>query len=216
MERTMAQVNILRCHLLRAWVGTVIAALCIVLLLPVFFRYLEGKPGSRMPDPLLEQLPAMDVSVPLFVLLYAVVAIAVVALSRYPLLFLRAAQAYVLLLLLRMLTMALVTLEPPPGLVELEDPLSTFFYPGQRPFYKDLFFSGHTATVFLLHLAFPTRVGQRLLLAATVLVGVAVLVQHVHWTIDVLAAPFFAWLAWWLAGRTVALSLRVPSALLAE
>jgi len=212
----MAEVSTLRSPLLKAWAVTVVAAMGVVLLLPGFFLHIQAKPGLRMPDPLLDMLPSMDISVPLFVFLYAVVAIAVVALSRYPLVFLRAAQAYVMLLVLRMITMALVTLEPPPGLVELEDPISTFFYPGQRPFSKDLFFSGHTATVFLLHLAFPTRIGRRLLLVATVLVGLAVLVQHVHWTVDVLAAPFFAWLAWWLSARTLALSLRGPSRTISE
>lgn len=212
----MAEVNITRSRLLTAWAGTVLGAIGVVLVLPQFFLYVQAKPGIRMPDPLLELLPALDLSIPLFIFLYAVVAIAVVALSRHPLLFLRAAQAYVMLLVLRMITMALVTLEPPPGLVELEDPISTFFYPGQRPFSKDLFFSGHTATVFLLHLAFPTRIGRRLLLGATVSVGLAVLVQHVHWTVDVLAAPFFAWLAWWLSGYTLAFSFRSSSRAFAE
>lgn len=212
----MAEVNILRAPMLRAWAGTLLAAVGVVLLLPGFFLFLQAKPGLRIPDPLLDRLPALDLSVPLFVFLYAVVAIAVLAISRHQLLFLRAAQAYVMLLVLRMFTMALVTLEPPPGFVALEDPVSTLFYPGQQPFSKDLFFSGHTATVFLLHLAFPTLLGRRLLLGATVLVGLAVLVQHVHWTVDVLAAPLFAWLAWWLSGHTLTLSLRGPSRSLAE
>ncbi len=216
MERAMAQVKALPRHWVKAWAGTLGAALCIVLSLPGFFRYIEGKPGIGMPDPFLDRLPAVDISVPLFVILYAVVATAVVALARHPLVFLRAAQAYVLLLLLRMVTMALVTLEPPPGLVELEDPISTLFYPEQRPFDKDLFFSGHTATVFLLYLAFPKGLGRLLLLLATALVGMAVLVQHVHWTVDVLAAPFFAWMAWWSAGHTTGWSLGVPFRIGAE
>ena len=37
------------------------------------------------------------------------------------------------------------------------------------------------------------------LVAATV--GVLVLVQRVHYTYDVLAAPLFAGLAYWVAGR---------------
>jgi hypothetical protein len=35
----------------------------------------------------------------------------------------------------------------------------------------------------------------------TAAVGVLVLVQRVHYSYDVLAAPLFAWGAYWLAGR---------------
>lgn len=189
--------------LLLAWGITLASALPIVLFLPDFFAYLAGRNGRLLQDPVLKALPSIDVSVPLFVGMYLVVAIAVVGLSRHPVLFLRTAQAYVLLLLLRMLTMFVFTLEPPPGLIELQDPISTLFYPGQVPFRKDLFFSGHTATIYLLFLAAPWRPGRWALLVATALVGIAVLVQHVHWTVDVLLAPPFAWLAWRISAFTV-------------
>lgn len=207
MEHTLAPIGPSRGRLRAAWALTVLAALPVVLAMPFFFRYLETRPGHTLPDPLLDHLPAIDVSVPLFVLLYAVLAVAIIALSRHPVLFLRTAQAYVLLLLLRMLSMTLLTLEAPPGWLPLQDPISTLFYPGQQPFRKDLFFSGHTATVFLFHLAAPWKPGRWLLLLATLLVGLAVLVQHVHWTVDVLAAPFFAMFAWWVAGHTLDRSL---------
>lgn len=188
----------------RAWLLTVCAALPVVLAMPSFFRYLASKPGRSLADPVLDALPSMDVSVPLFLILYLVVAVTIVALSRHKLIFLRTAQAYVLLLILRMITMSLLTLEAPLDWVPLHDPISTLFYPGQEPFHKDLFFSGHTATVFLFFLAAPWRVGKALLLLATVMVGLAVLLQHVHWTIDVLAAPVFAWIAWKLSALTMA------------
>jgi membrane-associated phospholipid phosphatase len=190
-----------------AWGITLLGGLPLVFALPIFFHYLSARKGMLISDPFLAALPSIDVSVPLFLFLYGVVALVIVGLSRHPMLFLRAAQAYVLLLVLRMLTMALVPLDQPPGFVPLNDPISVLFYPGQKPFAKDLFFSGHTATLFLFYLAAPWRIWRPLLLAATVLVGLAVLVQHVHWTVDVVAAPFFAWLAWWLSGRTVAWSL---------
>ena len=199
----MAEMTLSAPQLRRAWSLTLLAALPVVVSLPAFFRMLGAKPGIRMYDPLLAALPSADLSVPLFLFLYAVVLLVVAGLLRHPLRFLRAAQAYVLLLIMRMITMTLFTFDAPPGIVELHDPISTLFYPGQRPFQKDLFFSGHTATIFLFYLAAPWRVGRPLLLVATVLVGLAVLVQHVHWTVDVLAAPVFAWLAWHWAGYTV-------------
>ena len=184
-----------------AWGMTLLAALPIVLGMPTFFRFIADKPGLSLTDPVLEALPPRDLSTPLFVFLYAVVAMVVIALIRHPRLFLRTAQAYVILLLLRMISMAVFTLEPPEGMVGLHDPISALVYPDKEPFTKDLFFSGHTATVFLLYLAAPWRTGRPLLLLAAGIVGCAVLVQHVHWTVDVLAAPIGAWLAWWLSGH---------------
>lgn len=203
----MAEMTLSAPHLRRAWSLTLLAALPVVVSLPAFFRMLGAKPGIRMYDPLLAALPSADLSVPLFLFLYAVVLLVLAGLIRHPLLFLRAAQAYVLILLLRMVTMFTLTLEPPPGLIELHDPISTLFYPGQVPFRKDLFFSGHTATIYLLFLAVPWPRWRRALLLATALVGIAVLIQHVHWTIDVLLAPPFAWLAW----RTSAFTLRLTT-----
>jgi hypothetical protein len=93
-------------------------------------------------------------------------------------------------------------LEPPLDLIPLVDPLTQIFYPSAEPFRKDLFFSGHTATVFLLYLAIPERRWKRPLLAVTLFVGLAVLVQHVHWTIDVVVAPVAAWVAWRASAHT--------------
>jgi hypothetical protein len=199
-----------------AWAFTVLAAVPIVLSMSAFFQFIARTPGFSLRDPLLDGLPARDLSTPLFILLYGVIASVVIGLMRHPTLFLRAAQAYVVLLLLRMIAMAALTLEPPPGLIELHDPISVLVYPGQEPFTKDLFFSGHTATVFLLYLAAPWRIVRPLLLVATLLVGSAVLVQHVHWTIDVLAAPAGAWLAWWCSGRTIRWVTNPPTSVRAD
>lgn len=193
----------------RAWLITLLAGVLIVSALPAFFAWVGRRPGMLPPEPLLGLLPAWDLSVPLFLLLYVVITIYVVALARHRSRLLRGLQAYLLLLLLRMLSMALVTLEPPPGMVLLHDPVIQWFYPGAEPFSKDLFFSGHVATVCLLALAAPWPRMRPYLWMMAVLVGLAVLVQHVHWTVDVLAAPAFAWLAW----RTSAVAFRITTGL---
>nr|WP_262906179.1 sphingomyelin synthase family protein [Hymenobacter terricola] len=72
-----------------------------------------------------------------------------------------------------------------------------------QPIVRDLFFSGHTATMMLLALAGRGRAWRWVLGLMMVAVGLLVLVQRVHYSYDVLAAPFFGWLAYWLAGRVV-------------
>jgi membrane-associated phospholipid phosphatase len=91
-----------------------------------------------------------------------------------------------------MAAMYLAPLEPPPGIIELRDPFVEFFG-GGRTLTRDLFFSGHTSTLFLLFLLIPGKALRAAFASATLLVGLCVVLQHVHYTVDVIAAPFFAY-----------------------
>ncbi|UOR05141.1 sphingomyelin synthase family protein [Hymenobacter aerilatus] len=174
--------------------------------LPAFFTFVQARPGTVLPDPLLEALPAHDVSAPTFGVIYLSIAVALIYLLPRPTLLLRALWAYALLHLLRIATLWLFPLEAPAHLLVLHDPLvERFFYASQVPITKDLFFSGHTATLALLSLAVgPGRLRQ-VLAALTGVVAALVLVQHAHYTYDVLAAIPFAFGSYWLAGKGVSL-----------
>jgi hypothetical protein len=178
-----------------------------VLVLPRYFSWLEIREARYPPEFLLQHLPSADLSLPLFVVIYSAVVFTLVLLLRHTARLVRTLQAYVLLLLMRMLSMALYTLEPPPGLVSLNDPLIQVFYPGSEPYVKDLFFSGHVATIYLLAFAAPVPKARGVLAVAAVAVAAGVLVQHIHWTVDVLADPLFAWIAWRVSVRTMHWSL---------
>jgi len=122
--------------------------------------------------------------------------------AKHPYIFLTFLWAYILLSVMRILSITLVPLNPPVGLIGLVDPIGNFFY-GEKFVTKDLFFSGHTSTVFLLYLCLPGKKDKKIALAVTILVGFLLLVQHVHYTLDVLGAFLFAWIAYWVARRTV-------------
>ena len=176
----------------------------IMLGVPFFFDHIGAKPGWWPPDPLIARFGPVDVTWLTFTVLYGGVVFSVVRAVPEPFLLVRGMHAYVLLQLVRMVTMELVTLEPPVDIIPLVDPVTAAFYPGGVPFLKDLFFSGHTATLALM-VCISRGTGARWgMVVATVTVAALVVVQHVHWSIDVLAAPFFVWLAW----RMSALSLR--------
>ena len=168
---------------------------------PAFYQWVQQRPGHRLPDPLLALLPRANVAGPLFGLMYGASAFTIAFVLRRPALLLRGFWAYLLLQALRMLALALVPLEAPAAALALPDPFTELMLGVQaQPITKDLFFSGHTATTALLALAVRGR-WRWLLAAVCVAVGTLVLVQRVHYTYDVLAAPFFAWAAYKLAGR---------------
>lgn len=169
-------------------------------LAPHFFQYIQNREGMVINDPLLVILPAVDLSVPIFSILYTLIAVSVIALLFKPAHLLVALQAYTLLTIFRFITLYSVPLEPPADLVPLNDPLvSLFFY--QEIITKDLFFSGHTSIMCLLALCIPFRKLKIVLSIGAMAIGSMVLVQHVHYTIDVLAAFPFAALAFYLVKK---------------
>jgi membrane-associated phospholipid phosphatase len=183
-------------------VGTVLLA-GTMFSFPYFFQWIEARPGTALPDPLLHWLPAHNVSLPLFILIWSLTALALFRAIQNPRILLVFIWSYVLLSVLRMLTIALLPLEPPANLIALADPLSNFFY-GPKFVTKDLFPSGHTSTMFLLFLCLTGRRDRRLALVVTFAVASLLLIQHVHYTVDILGGFLYGWLAWLAVVHSIA------------
>ncbi len=186
----------------RSWLVLALLFVVLLSLVPGFFFYIQQRPGAVATDPLLALVPRHDVAVPVFALMYGSVLVAMGWLTRQPHLFLRGLWGYLVLLVLRIATIWLVPLAPPLDLLPMPDPFLAlvFHTEASEAITKDLFFSGHTSTVVLLALAVRGRWWRGALAVTAVLVGLLVLVQRVHYSYDVLAAPFFAGLAYWVAG----------------
>lgn len=88
-----------------------------------------------------------------------------------------------------MVTMYVFTLEPPAGIIPLHDPIVDVIAYGGQVFNKDLFFSGHVATLTLFVLLEERPVIKKILTLNTLIVAGLILLQRVHYTIDVVAAP---------------------------
>jgi PAP2 superfamily C-terminal len=159
--------------------------------LTAFLAHIEARSGVRLQDPLLSALRPRDCTWFIFATIYAAIAVAAGVLAQRPRALLVGLQAYILMIALRMAVMQVTALDPPIDAIPLQDPLIERLATG-RLLTRDLFFSGHTATLFLLFLSVPGRVAKVLLLTCTAAVAVAVLFQHVHYTVDVLVAPCFA------------------------
>ena len=171
---------------------SVAAFVGILVVLAQFLAWVELRPGVVLPDAVLAIIPPGDTTWVTFALIYAGILTAVVALFPYPRRLMLGLQSYVVLVLLRIGVMSVTPLEAPPGMIVLRDPLVQVMGTGE-PFTKDLFFSGHTSTMFLLSLLAPGLLTRGFFLVCTVAVGTCVLWQHVHYTVDVLAAPLFAY-----------------------
>jgi hypothetical protein len=159
--------------------------------LPGFLDSVEQRPGVVLPDPVLNLLPPLDLTWITFIVIYASILAGFILLLRFPQHLLLAFQTYGIVVLFRVLAMWVTPFDPPPAMIALKDPFVEFFGNGST-LTRDLFFSGHTATLFVLCLAMPTRGTRRVFMLSTIVVACCVLFQHVHYTVDVFAAPFFA------------------------
>ncbi|GAB3556517.1 phosphatase PAP2-related protein [Spirosoma fluminis] len=171
---------------------------------PVFFQTIERHTGPVLSDWLLAQLPPQDVSIAIFLLIWATALLLLIRARRSPAVFMMFMYSYIIVSLSRMLSINLVPLDPPIGLIPLIDPISNAFY-GKTYITKDLFYSGHTSTIFLMFLCFRRWWDRLLALIGSLLVGSLLLVQHVHYTVDVLGAFLFTYPLYWL-GKKIALS----------
>lgn len=166
--------------------------LIILLSLAKFLEYNESRSGFSFNDPILALFQPIDITWLTFVLIYSGVIIVLIHLTFHPENFLIAIQSYSITALLRLITIFLLPLNAPETIIPLKDPFVEFFG-GGNTLLRDLFFSGHTATMFVFFLVVNNRNLRIVFLIATILVGIFVLIQHVHYTIDVISAPFFAY-----------------------
>lgn len=172
--------------------------------LRAFARYcelvIEHRPGVVLHDPVLSRLPVIDFTWPTFAVLYVGLFSGLGLLFRRPTRLCAGLQAYAVMIACRWFAMYLVPIDPPSGMVVLEDPFITFFGPSVT-LTRDLFFSGHTGTMCLLWFTATKRITRVAYVVGTIVVATFILFQRVHYTFDVFAAPAFALMAWRVVNR---------------
>ncbi|MCW3087973.1 MAG: hypothetical protein JWQ78_1359 [Sediminibacterium sp.] len=173
--------------------GTVIL-LGILISFPFFFAFIEQRPGPVLEDRFLLLIPPADVSIPTFIVIWSMTVLLWVRCVQEPRIFVLFLWCFIVLCFSRMLTISLIPLDPPQGLIPLKDPLSSIFYGGTDKFIqKDLFYSGHTSIQFLMFLTLRKKIDKIVTLLSTLIIATLVLVQHIHYTVDVLAAFAFSY-----------------------
>jgi membrane-associated phospholipid phosphatase len=177
---------------------TILLLAVILFIFPNFLAFVEERQGVILADPILELFNPIDLTWLTFGLIYISLIVAIISFATKPEILLLVLQSYSLRVIFRIVVMYSAPLDAPEKLILLNDPFVQFFGSGDV-LTKDLFFSGHTATLFLLFLVSDKKQLKIIFLLCTVIVGIAVLLQHVHYTIDVFTAPFFAYSSYKIA-----------------
>lgn len=145
--------------------------------------------GSPVPDLLLDHINLYDVS---FIHVYAALSFWLVFI--FYLFFFRPelipfiSKTAALFILIRSAFICLTHMGAPVNNLTIPAFSSFFIYNG------DLFFSGHVGGPFLLALIFWKEKGLRYLyLGSSIFFGLIVLMGHIHYSIDVLSAPFITY-----------------------
>ena len=160
-----------------------------------FLTFNENRKGYIFNDPILNLFKPVAISEITFFITYFFAIYGIIISFREPALFVSLLNAYTIMTLFRMACLYIIPLEAPAAIIPLKDTfLQSTFYSGRENL-KDLFFSGHTATIFLFAFAFRKKGTKILFFFGACLVGILVVLQHVHYSIDVVAAPVFAFLA---------------------
>ncbi len=171
---------------------TLLFLVAILIALTNFLNFVEFRSGVVFQDPLLILFNPVDLTWLIFGLIYLSLLTAVISFASKPARLLFAFQLYTFMVIVRIAGMFLLPLDPPDTLIVLKDPFVEFFGTGQT-LTKDLFFSGHTATLFIFFLIEDNKILKSVFLFCTIGVAITVLLQHVHYTIDVFAALFFTY-----------------------
>ncbi len=172
-----------------------------------FLAFNETRIGYHIFDPVISSFRPIKLSPYIFYLTYGSVFIGLLYCMTSPEGVIKTNFAILSLLILRMLCMYFLPLEPPGDIIPLEDWFLANTTYDHKMLVKDLFFSGHTASVVLLYYMIDNKHLARIYLVISVIVGTMLILQHVHYTIDVIVAFLFAPLAKalgdWMANKSM-------------
>ena len=105
--------------------------------------------------------------------------------------------------ILRTGSITLTALNAPKGFIELVDPVVSNIFYRHTLISKDLFFSGHTSTAFLMFLCLTKKFDKIFAFIATLIIASLLLIQHVHYSVDIFAAPVFAFISYLISKKII-------------
>lgn len=162
-----------------------------------FLLLWQARPGTQINDLILNLFPPMNFSLPIFILEYSTMLLVFIFALAAPNRLVKGLQMFTLILFARTVSVYLIPLEQPKDMIPLEDPMANLLLHTPDVFVtKDLFFSGHISAISLLMLIATNRYLKGYALASLIAVGVLIMWQHVHYSMDVIFAPLVSYTAY--------------------
>ncbi len=176
--------------------GTFAVGIAVFSIMTKFLVYNESRVGYKLYDPVLAAIHPIDLSIVIFSCTYGCILIGLLYCMRTLRDVIKTNLSIICIFTLRMLMIYLVPLEAPDGIIPLRDSFLMNTSYADQVLEKDLFFSGHTASLVLLHYLVSNKFVSRVFLVMSFVIGTMLIIQHVHYSIDVIAAYGFSYLAY--------------------
>ena len=158
-----------------------------------FLVWNRNRPGVVLDDPIQLLFTPFDFSFPTFLFTYVCIVSFLIYIAARPRDFYYGVRVFTSVFVARIGFIYLVPLATPSGAILLRDPFLDSAIWGNLPISNDLFFSGHVADICVFIFLCRSNSLRLFMTACAITVGVMVIWQHVHYTADVIAAPFFAY-----------------------
>lgn len=154
-----------------------------------FGSYVQARKGIHLKDQFLNLFPTFDFSLPIFLLLYGSIVTFIIVHIDKPRVIWRLFEMQLLVAVIRQVCILMVALEPPHGIIVLRDVfLENTFYPHNTPLTKDLFFSGHAASIWIYFLCAEKKYFKVAMFVSTFIMSYMILCMRIHYSYDVYGA----------------------------
>jgi hypothetical protein len=150
-------------------------------------------PGAVINDPVFIHFRSSNLSGPIFLFTYASIFSFLYYIIPKPAFFYYAVRGFLALFALRVIFIFLMPLQPSPDVISLVDPFTDKVIGFHGEVLNDLFFSGHVADCCFFVFCCHNKTIRYFLIFFALATGIMLICQKVHYTTDVLAAPFFAY-----------------------
>lgn len=183
-------------HFRNKFIATVVVLLVLLTGFASLLAYIETRQGHVLYDPILNFIKPRDVSYFIFFTTYVSAIIGLVYAFLSPYQFLDLLQMCGILTLLRISALFFLPLESPIAIIPLHDEVLKHSFYANSGNLKNLFFSGHAATLFLFYFFSVNKILKYLFLIAAISVSIGVMVQHINYSYAVVAAPLLAYISY--------------------
>lgn len=149
--------------------------------------------GVILCDPIQRLFTPVDLSMHIFVLTYICIVAYVLYVIPRPREFYYAVRSFLAVFIMRFSFIYMVPLSPPKTMIALTDPVLNWIVGNNNEILNDLFFSGHISDLCIFIFCVRYAPLRYFMVVCAIAVGVMLVWQQVHYTADVIGAPFFAY-----------------------